>query len=291
MDKKAFEHALRMMAPPRSVPLSCRLALMLNLGVQIGFFVLAFSTPFFWLFVANADLPWLTFRGEVTRTNGAVTSVVSTHASENKRHIWALSYRYSVDARQYEAVSYVTGGTDLEPGSLVIVEYLKGNPAKSRIEGLRRGMFGPAVLFVLIFPLIGLAIVLVALRYGVRKSAILSRGVTVFAKYKETRATNMTVNKRPVFEVIHEYRTLEGELREASTSTTDVDSITDDAEEMLLYDPARRDSGVPVDSLTPLPELDEGGGFRSNLTGALWRLAFPAAVIAGNAAWLLHKMG
>jgi hypothetical protein len=122
------------------------------------------------------------------------------------------------------------------------------------------------------------------------KSATLCRGVTVFAKYKETRPTNMTVNKRPLFEVIHEYRTLEGELREASTTTTDVESITDDAEEMLLYDPARRDSGVPVDSLTPLPELDEGGGFRPNLTGAFLRLLFPAAVIAGNALWLASRL-
>ncbi|MFA6958148.1 MAG: DUF3592 domain-containing protein [Thermoanaerobaculia bacterium] len=290
MDKKAYEHALRMMAPPRSVPLSCRLALMLNAGVQIGFFVLAFSTPFFWLFVANADLPSITFRGERMRTNGVVTEVVRTNASENKTRIWALHYSYSVAARQYEGVSYASGDQDLESGALVIVEYLKRDPSRSRIEGMRRGMFGLGVLFVLIFPAIGLGITLAALRYGMRKSAILCRGVTVFAKYKETRPTNMTVNKRPVFEVIHEYRTLEGELREASTSTTDVDSITDDAEEMLLYDPARRDSGVPVDSLTPLPELDEAGGFSGNLTGALVRLLFPAAVIAGNAFWLASKL-
>lgn len=290
MDKKAYEHALRMMAPPRSVPLSCRLALMLNAGVQIGFFVLAFSTPFFWLFVANADLPFFTFRGELIRTNGTVTSVEDTRASESKRHIWELHYNYSVAARQYEGVSYASGSTGIEPGALIIVEYLKRDPSRSRIEGMRRGMFGAPVLFVLLFPLIGLAITLAALVFGVRKSAILCRGVTVYAKYKETRPTNTTVNKRPVFEVIHEYRTLEGELREASTSTTDVDSLTDDAEEMLLYDPARRDSGVPVDSLTPLPELDEAGGFRANLTGALLRLVFPAAVIAANAIWLASRL-
>jgi hypothetical protein len=290
MDKKAFEHALRMMAPPRSVPLSCRLALMLNAGVQIGFFVLAFSTPFFWIFVANADLPFLTFHGERMRTNGTVTAVVDTHASEERGQIWQLNYTYSVAARQYEGVSYASGGTDFGPGSVVIVEYLERDSARSRIEGLRRGMFGAGVLVLLIFPAIGLGIVLAALRYGMGKSATLCRGVTVFAKYKETRPTNMTVNKRPLFEVIHEYRTLEGELREASTTTTDVESITDDAEEMLLYDPARRDSGVPVDSLTPLPELDEGGGFRPNLTGAFLRLLFPAAVIAGNALWLASRL-
>jgi len=290
MDKKAYAHAFRIMAPPRSVPFSCRLAVMLNAGVQIGFFVLAFSTPFFWLFVANVDLPSLTFRGERMRTNGAVTAVVRTNASQNKTHIWALHYGYSVAARQYEGVSYASGDQDLESGSVVIVEYLERDPAQSRIEGTRRGMFGPSVLIVLIFPLIGLGITIASLRYGVRKSALLCGGVTVTAKYKETRPTNMTVNKRPVFEVIHEYRTLEGELREASTSTTDVDSITDDAEEVLLYDPARRDSGVPVDSLTPLPELDEAGGFKGNVMGALRRLLFPAAVIAGNAIWLASRL-
>ena len=43
MDKKAYEVAFRMMAPPRSMPLSSRLALQLNVGVQIGFFVFAYA--------------------------------------------------------------------------------------------------------------------------------------------------------------------------------------------------------------------------------------------------------
>jgi hypothetical protein len=290
MDKATYEVALRMMTPPRSVPLSCRLALLLNAGVQIGFFVLAFSTPFFWLFVGNANLDVISFRGETMRTNGAVTSVEDTHASENKRHIWGVRYRYSVNAEPYEGISYESGGTDREVGDLVIVEYLKRDPGASRIEGMRRGMFGAGVLFVLIFPAIGLVVTIVALAWGSRRSGILVRGVAVFARYKETRPTNMTVNKRPVFEVIHEYRTLEGELHEASTRTTEVETLTDDAQELLLYDPARPGRGVPVDSLKPLPALDEAGGFRGNFAGALLRLILPVAVIAGNAAWLASRM-
>lgn len=290
MDKKAYEVAFRMMAPPRSMPLSSRLALQLNAGVQIGFFVLAFSTPFFWLFVGNADLPAITFRGEQMRTNGAVTDVVDTRASESNRQIWEVHYRYSVDARAYEGVAYASGGTELESGDVVLVEYLKRDPSRSRIEGLRRGMFGAGVLFVLIFPAIGLIVTILALRYGTRRGRLLSQGVAVYAKFKETRTTNLTVNKRPAYEVIHEYRTLEGELHEASTTTTDVDSLTDDAEEMVLYDPAKPGSGVPIDSLAPLPQLDEAGGFRGNVAGALLRLILPAAVIGGNVAWALARM-
>ncbi len=290
MDKKAYEVALRMMTPPRSVPLSCRVATLLNAGVQVGFFVIAFSTPFFRIFVGNADLPALTFRGDRMKTNGVVTHVVDTRASENRRHIWEVRYRYSVDARQYEGVSYESGGSDRAAGDLVIVEYLKRDAERSRIDGMRRGMFGAAVLFVLIFPAIGFAITIVALIYGGHRNGILRRGVAVYARYKETRPTNTTINKRPVFEVIHEYRTLEGELHEASTRTTEVDSLTDDAEEMVLYDPAKSGSGVPVDSLTPLPELDEAGGFKGNMSGALLRLIWPATVIAGNVLWLAHKL-
>lgn len=289
MDKNAYEAAFRMLAPPRPVPLSSRLVLLLNVGVQIGCFVLAFSTPFFWLFVGNAELPAITFRGEVTRTNGVVTDVFDTHASENTRQIWEVRYSYSVAAQRYEGISYESGGTDRAAGDLVIVEYLERDPSRSRIEGMRRGMFGPGVLFVLIFPAIGLVVTLVGLSFGMRRSGILRRGVAVFASYKETRTTNMMVNKRPVFEVIHEFRTLDGELHEASTSTTDVGSLTDDAQELLLYDPARPSRAVPIDSIKPLPELDEGGGFRGNLAGALLRMILPAVVIGGNVIWLMSR--
>lgn len=290
MDKTVYGSALRMMPPPRIIPLSCRLVLLLNAGVQVGAFVLLFSTPFFWLFVGNADLGRLTFHGDSMRTNGVVTAVEDTRASENRRHIWRVRYHYSVSAEAYDGASYSSGGSDHAIGDLVIVEYLKRDHSSSRIEGLRRGMFGAGVLFVLIFPLIGAVITLIALRFGARRSEILVRGIAVFARYKETRPTNVTVNRRPVYEVIHEYRTLEGEVREASTRTTDVDALTDDSEELLLYDPARPDSGVPVDSIKPLPPLDDAGGFAGNFSGALLRLILPALVIAGNTVWLMSRL-
>ena len=291
MDRQAYRHTLRMMEPPRPVPVSSIAAIALNAFVQIGCFVLLFSTPFFWIFVGNAELPGIGFRGETMRTNGVVTEVEDTNASENDRSIWGVHYRYSVNARAYEGVSYESGGTDLEPGSLVIVEYLRSDPATSRVEGLRRGMFGPGVLFVLIFPAIGLALTLGAFVWGLRRATLLVHGIAVFAKYRETRTTNTRVNNRPVYEVIHEYRTLDGELRESSTRTTDVDPITDESEELILYHPSRPDRAVPVDDIRQLPDLDEAGGFRGNLRGALLRLILPATVVLVNGYWLLRKLG
>lgn len=290
MDKKAYEVALRMMAPPRDVPLSCRLVLMLNVGVQIGAFLLAFSTPFFWLFVGNSELSSITFRGETMRTNGVVMEVRDTQASEGGATIYEVRYRYSVSATPYEGASYERGETEREAGDLVIVEYLKRDPSRSRIEGLRRGMFGPGVLFVLIFPAIGLAVTLVALGFGARRSRLLVRGVAVFGSFKETRPTNTTINGRRLFEVIHEYRTLDGKLHESSTKTTDVDSVTDDDQELLLYDPSRPSRAVAVDGIKPLPKLDEGGGFRGNVVSAAFRLILPAIVVAGNLLWLASRL-
>jgi hypothetical protein len=47
---------------------------------------------------------------------------------------------------------------------------------------------------------------------------------------------------------------------------------------------------VPIDSLAPLPELDEAGGFRGNVAGALMRLLLPVAVVGGNVLWLISRM-
>ena len=138
-------------AAPRHVPLSLAVLNVFNGFSQIGWFVFGFGMIFFWAFAGNADFSFITFRGNVAEVAGKVTSVESTGASENDTSIMANHYEYSVAGQRFTGTSYTKGGA-ASAGEEVKVQYSPGNPARSRIAGMRTGQFGPFVLFVTIFP-------------------------------------------------------------------------------------------------------------------------------------------
>src|ERR1051325_5085703 len=179
---------------PRRVPLSLRILTILGPGSQIGWAVLGFSSIFFWTFVANAELPF-SFRGPIAMAAGKITDITRTNASENKTPVMANHYAFSVTGRRYEGVSYTTGQR-VEPGDLVVVQYRPDDPRQSRIEGMRRKQFSSVVLFVILFPLIGLGIVVFAMRAGRKRARLLADGVLAEGKLVNQRATNTRVNKR-----------------------------------------------------------------------------------------------
>ena len=85
-------HEFRLPQPPRSVPLT--LAVTTAAGSKIAWFVLAFSSLFFWLFCARADLSALTFQPPYEEAQGTVTRVKRTGASENRQSIVGVEYSY-----------------------------------------------------------------------------------------------------------------------------------------------------------------------------------------------------
>ena len=242
--------------PPRSVPLTLRIANQFNIVGLIGWAVLGFTSIFVWVFVANADLSFITFRGEVTRAPGRITHVEQTSASENETPVIASHYEYSVAGRPFRGIAYATGGS-LPVGQAIHVEYATDDPAKSRIPGMRRAMFGPFVLFVVIFPVIALAIALGAFLHGRRRNHLLENGILAFGTFKEKLPTNMHVNRRPVWELVFEFTARDGRRYEATARTTDPSRLEDERQEALLYDPDDPSRAFMLDDAPARPQLDE----------------------------------
>jgi hypothetical protein len=282
--------ALRLAAPPREVPLSLRVSTLFNVVTQIGFFLLAFSSPFFWAFAWNMDHSWLTFRGDIVRTNGTVTDVSDTRTSENRRRIYEIRYTYSVSAVRYDGISWISGDSP-EAGAVVTVEYKRPSPQVSRIEGMRRGMFGPGVLLVLIFPGVGLTVTVFAMRWGVRHLRLLERGAVASGKLIRREETNVTVNRQRVWALTFEFTTLEGVRHEATARTHVTDKLTDDAQEILLYEPADPARAIPLDDFSPRPEFDDASRIKGDPARALLSAIMPALTIGGNLWWVWHLLG
>jgi hypothetical protein len=170
----------------------------------------------------------------------------------------------------------------VEPGDLVVVQYRTDDPRQSRIEGMRRKMFGPFVLFVLVFPIIGLSIVVFTMRLGRKRARLLADGVLAEGKLVNRRATNTTVNKRRVYELTFRFTAYDGSQREVKSRTSMTDRLEDEALEPLLYSPSDPTLAYMLDEVPSRPEVNEVGELKARPLAAFASLILPAIVIVGN---------
>ncbi|MFL6244657.1 MAG: DUF3592 domain-containing protein [Thermoanaerobaculia bacterium] len=273
----------------RRVPISLQIANYLNLQAQIGWMVFALGMIFFWIFALNADLSFLTFRGSHETTDGRVVRVENTAATENDERVRALHYQYSVAGRLRTGTSYTTTGETVEPGASVTVEYDERDPSRSRIEGMRRALFGPWTLFVCFVPFTGAAILIWATLRGVKRNRLLRDGLIANGKLIAKRATLMRVNWRPVYELKFEFTARDGRRYQATTRTAYTARFQDEAEEPLLYDPNNPAYAFVLDEMPSRPQFDRNGELRGNLAEAVVLLLVPALAILVNG-WLLWNM-
>jgi hypothetical protein len=276
--------------PPRHVPLSLRVANMFNGAAQLGWGVFGFGMIFFWVFTWNADFSFINFRGPFVQAIGRVTGVEATGASENRRQIHAQHYQYSVAGATLHGTSYTMD--DVVPsGQPVMVEYKAADPARSRIVGMRRGMFGPFVLFVLIFPAIGLAILAGATAIGVRRTYLLRCGVFTTGVLKSKTPTNMEVNDRRVFALTFEFTGRNGRHHEVTAKSSQSAKLEDEAQEPLLYDPDDPSKACLLDDAPARPRMEMNGDLVGRPVAAMASLILPLIVTAANVLMVLYKMG
>ncbi len=310
-------------APPRHVPLLVRMQVRLGgLLSQMGWIFFGFGMVFVWAFGAKADLTsWRHFGGELATANGESTGHEETGASEGGNEhsegtpIYANSYAFEVDGTTHKGVSYATGRA-FEAGTPVEIEFPVGRPEVSRIKGLRCNVFGPLVLFVLIFPLIGLALLINGLRRGGKGIRLLIHGKQAVGTFVSKKPTATRINRRRVYEYTFDFVANNGQTYQAKGRThTDalsgndphtadnvedgpddpmhVDNSAGDqrerpGQELLLYDPMDPAYAVMLDALPGRPRIDENGGIRIGGGGrAALVLIAPAMTVIGHGAYLL----
>ncbi|HVE73287.1 MAG TPA: DUF3592 domain-containing protein [Thermoanaerobaculia bacterium] len=266
-------------APPRSVPLSLRVLNFFNGAAQLGWAVFGFGMIFAWFFAAHADFSFATFHVD-GETHGRITSVEATGASENEQRVYAHHYEYSVAGQAFQGVSYSTGG-NASVGEEVPVDYDEGSPRRSRISGMRRATFGPFAAIVMIFPAIGFLILYFSTKSGIRRNELLREGILTTGTLIRREPTNMTVNKRRVWELTFEFIDRNGQRREAAARATDTTRLEDEQREPLLYDPQDPEKAYVLDEAPARPRL-EHGELVGRGVGAIAALILPGLVIAFN---------
>ena len=274
--------------PPRRVPTSLRVLSVFNGFALIGWFVFGFGMIFFWAFVGNSDVSFITLRN-AAQTHGKVTKVEETGASENDTTVMANHYEFSVAGRRFTGTSYTTGSRAAE-GEDVQVEYSPGHPERSRIIGMRAGHFGPFVWFVTIFPLIGFLILWFSGKGGLKRTRLLRNGIFTTGTLIDKEPTNMTVNDRRVFELTFEFTARDGRKCEAKARTSTPERLQDEHAEPLLYDPDNPSEAYLLDEVPSRPEINGVGELVGRPVAAVLALILPVIVIGGHALYFYFKL-
>lgn len=252
--------------PPRRVPVSTRLVVALGHPLAwLGWIFLALGAVFVRLFVMNADFSaWRHFRGPLETVPGVITFSEQTRASEGGgRHrkgtpIFAHHYEFEVNGQRHRGVSYCVGG-GRRAGQSVTVEFVPGRPELSRIRGMRRAVFGPSAAFTLVFPAVGLGLVVAALVRARKHLRLLVNGEVALGRLASKEETVFKVNKQPVYKLTFEFTDWRGDPQRAVVRTEKVARFEDEACERLFYDPQRPERAVLLDALPGRVRFGEDG--------------------------------
>jgi len=210
--------------------------------------------------------------------DGMVVNTERTNASSNDEPVMKMDYVFESEGKEYRG-SYFATGQFFEEGSKVQIEYSFLDPNTSRIVGLRSTTFGSGVLFVTIFPLVGLIVVLVGFLLGHRKYTILKNGKQAMAILVKMAPSNISVNEVQLTKLTFEFKADEGQPHQSSTNVEDPSELEYDAEEALLYLPKSPGRSVLLENLPSFANLSESGNFTTD-SGPVSSLALPAVALA-----------
>lgn len=273
---------------PRAVPFSVRLRVLFGgFNNQFGWAFFGFGMIFVWVFALNADfVSPILFSFQSNTVGGIVESVETTNATENDVQVYQVKYVYFDHlGRQHQGSSYSTG----EPGvgARVFIEFLPYAPSISRIEGMRRAIFGPFAVVSILFPLVGLGFLVSGIKYGLKANRLLAQGRIAFGKLISSEMTNTSINNRPVMKLRFAFETHEGEDWEVVAKTHEPEDLRDEPQEPLLYDPEDPSYAVLLDNLPGSTTFDSSGHLLPASTRETLRpLILPGLTVLGHGIYL-----
>lgn len=183
--------------------------------------------------------------GKTVETTGVVQWISETNTSINDSRVWKYQFRFEdLMEKTYLGTSYKTGKS-WDEGSKVTVQYVKSDPFIARIKGTKINTGGYFGSFTLLFPVVGIGLLLGSV-YTVRQRRwLLRHGEAVLAKVVDVKDTKTQVNYQNLFKLIFAFEVL-GRPHEATIRTTEDDLISlaterhrNDESVVLLYDPRK----------------------------------------------------
>lgn len=249
------------------------LSLLTRINVLFGGFYIQFGSVFFWfgmifvlIFVGQSPAIHLfSFDGDWRKTEGLLLEINDGHGAVNDEPIYEYVFSYNANGQSFTGKSNATFSGEKET-TIVQVEYKTGNPARSRIVGMRSELFPAWVVFiVIIFPAIGFLFLFLGFKKNIKALQLLINGTFTRGKMLSYEPTNAAINDQTVyayeFEFLANNKTY---IAECETHLTE--RVEDEETEKVLYDKANPKFNVVYDAMGAAPRIDRFGKIeQSNL--------------------------
>ncbi len=190
--------------PPRKVPPELlRAAGAQGPSVALALFGLIFGG--FGLFFVWQFFPWALFvdwkLADAPVASGHVLSVDRTNWRINRQYVYRYGYEFQPPAGGRMRGECFTTGQRWSRGAIVPVRYRPEDPAVSCLDGARLSQGSAAVAFVILFPLIGIALMTWVAGGRRRVRALLKNGVVAEALVTGLEQTNVRINNQPLYRI------------------------------------------------------------------------------------------
>ena len=282
--------------PPRWVPFPVVCRTMLGTVGVLGAVFFIMGMPFTWMFVGDfRPLDEWRLSRSTTTARATVTDAAPAGATENDAPVYEYHFTFTTpDEQTITARSYSTGWV-WSTGERVTVWYVPDEPTVARLENTRRSRFSPMVSFVLLFPLTGAILFIVATVGGLRQVILLRQGEVASARAISAEMTNTRVNNRPVMKYTYEFQAWDGDTYTGSSKALPTGMIGDEEEEPVLYLLTTPRRSVLVDAL-PLRyslDVDDAGQWVSyeGVWPVVWYVLVWVGILANVGYGLLRVLG
>ena len=272
--------------PPRRINLFTKATVLCGgFFQQFGWIFFCMGSLFAWLFVPASDVRfWFEFGKEWKETPGKVVTAEPTNSAVNDQVVYSYLHSFELDGQRFTGKSFSVG-QQFREGQEVSVRYDAVNPSDSHVAGSRRAVFPAFVLFVLLFPLVGLGFIVHSVRQNLRAVQLLeigdfTRGVM---KSKEATGSVVKINNTtyPVFK--YQFGFEAGGKQHTATCKTHRGWLVEDEErEIILYDRFNPGFNLVFDAAPNMPSISGQGTLEpAPLRHAVY-LLLPLAGVALN---------
>ena len=251
---------------PRTVPFTLKLSTILGGFLpQIGWFFFVIGMIFLLAFgVAGGTFTNLKMRldswGPKESVTGVVVDLEETGTTVNDVDVVRYVFDYVVDGQELTGECFVNGWR-YEVGSNVDVVYSPQAAYLAKIVDSSWSTMPPWILlFIGIFPGVGLLCIALGSKGHFKSLELLKRGVPAYGTLVTSLPTNMTINEQTVYEYTFKFQAgTSGREHLVKTKSHQGHAIEDEAEEPILYLPSDPDLAVLFDNLPSSASINSQG--------------------------------
>ncbi len=275
--------------PPRYIDLFTKTTILFGgFAQQFGWIFFTMGSLFSWVFVPMSDAKfWFEFNKDWQETKGKIVSVEPTNSYVNDTRVYQYFQSFEMGGQRYTGKSY-TVEQRYNSGQEITILFNANNPNESYIKGSRRAEFPAFVLFVLLFPLIGMGFIVTSFLKNIKAIRLLEIGEFTRGKLVSKEVTNTKNNEQTVFKYAFEFE-VGGRKQKATCKTHRCHLVEDEEKEIILYDRFNPEFNFVFDAMPNVPNITEAGMLASAPVWKVTNLLLPILGIGINVLFFWYK--